>query len=141
MAPTTPCNLEYLAPFEIKYISTFIKGKDGLGFTIVLSETFLCRVEQWGRVLITCSLIDLCFNMYAWLIFCLISTCSMQYYMEKTYNKTGSLISNSCKAIALLLGQTTEAATLAYEYGKNLVSGFFVSVLIWLEWVKWICLC
>ncbi|KNA06450.1 hypothetical protein SOVF_180910 [Spinacia oleracea] len=45
---------------------------------------------------------------------------NMQYYMEKTYFKTASLISNSCKAIALLAGHTAEAATLAYEYGKNL---------------------
>ncbi|XP_048333332.2 solanesyl diphosphate synthase 3, chloroplastic/mitochondrial isoform X1 [Ziziphus jujuba] len=46
--------------------------------------------------------------------------CSMEYYMQKTYYKTASLISNSCKAIALLAGQTEEVATLAYEYGKNL---------------------
>ncbi|XP_057517010.1 solanesyl-diphosphate synthase 1, mitochondrial-like isoform X2 [Amaranthus tricolor] len=45
---------------------------------------------------------------------------NMQYYLEKTYYKTASLISNSCKAIALLAGQTTEVATLAFEYGKNL---------------------
>ncbi|PIN22447.1 Geranylgeranyl pyrophosphate synthase/Polyprenyl synthetase [Handroanthus impetiginosus] len=46
--------------------------------------------------------------------------CSMEYYMQKTYYKTASLISNSCKAIALLAGQTAEVSTLAYEYGKNL---------------------
>ncbi|EPS58436.1 geranyl pyrophosphate synthase [Genlisea aurea] len=46
--------------------------------------------------------------------------CSMEYYMEKTFYKTASLISNSCKAIALLAGQTAEVSTLAYEYGKNL---------------------
>ncbi|KAL4388071.1 hypothetical protein GQ457_09G004120 [Hibiscus cannabinus] len=46
---------------------------------------------------------------------------SMEYYMQKTYYKTASLISNSCKAIALLAGQTTEVAMLAFEYGKNLV--------------------
>lgn len=40
--------------------------------------------------------------------------------MQKTYYKTASLISNSCKAIALLGGQTSEVAMLAYEYGKNL---------------------
>ncbi|XP_010670597.1 solanesyl-diphosphate synthase 1, mitochondrial isoform X2 [Beta vulgaris subsp. vulgaris] len=45
---------------------------------------------------------------------------NMEYYMEKTYFKTASLISNSCKAIALLAGQSAEAATLAYDYGKNL---------------------
>ncbi|XP_057472303.1 solanesyl diphosphate synthase 3, chloroplastic/mitochondrial-like isoform X4 [Actinidia eriantha] len=46
--------------------------------------------------------------------------CSMEYYMQKTYYKTASLISNSCKAVALLAGQTTEVSMLAYEYGKNL---------------------
>ncbi|XP_010549511.1 PREDICTED: solanesyl diphosphate synthase 3, chloroplastic/mitochondrial-like isoform X2 [Tarenaya hassleriana] len=45
---------------------------------------------------------------------------SMDYYMQKTYYKTASLISNSCKAIALLAGQTAEVAILAFEYGKNL---------------------
>ncbi|GMY38280.1 solanesyl diphosphate synthase 3, chloroplastic/mitochondrial-like isoform X4, partial [Fagus crenata] len=44
----------------------------------------------------------------------------MEYYMQKTYYKTASLISNSCKAIALLAGQTAEVAMLAYEYGKIL---------------------
>ncbi|KAI9113448.1 hypothetical protein K1719_015375 [Acacia pycnantha] len=46
--------------------------------------------------------------------------CSMEYYMEKTYYKTASLISNSCKSIALLAGQTTEVAMVAFEFGKNL---------------------
>ncbi|XP_057463650.1 solanesyl diphosphate synthase 3, chloroplastic/mitochondrial-like isoform X1 [Actinidia eriantha] len=46
--------------------------------------------------------------------------CSMEYYMQKTYYKTASLISNSCKAVAVLAGQTTEVSMLAYEYGKNL---------------------
>ncbi len=41
--------------------------------------------------------------------------------MQKTYYKTASLISNSCKAIALLGGQTAEVSMLAFEYGKNLV--------------------
>ncbi|KAL2474983.1 Solanesyl diphosphate synthase 3 [Abeliophyllum distichum] len=45
---------------------------------------------------------------------------SMEYYMQKTYYKTASLISNSCKAIAILAGQTAEVSILAYEYGKNL---------------------
>lgn len=45
---------------------------------------------------------------------------NMEYYMQKTYYKTASLISNSCKAIALLAGQTAEVSILAYEYGKNL---------------------
>lgn len=50
--------------------------------------------------------------------------CSIEYYMQKTYYKTASLISNSCKAIAVLAGQTSEVATLAYEYGKNLGLAF-----------------
>ncbi|XP_061339996.1 solanesyl diphosphate synthase 3, chloroplastic/mitochondrial-like [Gastrolobium bilobum] len=50
--------------------------------------------------------------------------CSMEYYMQKTYYKAASLISNSCKAIAILAGQTTEVATLAFEYGKNLGLAF-----------------
>nr|AIG15448.1 geranyl diphosphate synthase 2 [Azadirachta indica] len=49
---------------------------------------------------------------------------SMDYYMQKTYYKTASLISNSCKAIALLAGQTTEVAMLAFDYGKNLGLAF-----------------
>lgn len=46
--------------------------------------------------------------------------CSMEYYLQKTYYKTASLISNSCKAIALLAGQTAEVSMLAYDYGRNL---------------------
>lgn len=45
---------------------------------------------------------------------------SMQYYMQKTYYKTASLISNSCKSVALLAGQTAEVANLAHKYGRNL---------------------
>lgn len=45
----------------------------------------------------------------------------MEYYLEKTYYKTASLISNSCKAIAVIAGQTAEVSMLAYEYGRNLV--------------------
>ncbi|CAL0330776.1 unnamed protein product [Lupinus luteus] len=50
--------------------------------------------------------------------------CSMDYYMQKTYYKTASLISNSCKAIAILAGQTGEVAMLAFDYGKNLGLAF-----------------
>ncbi|XP_043703076.1 solanesyl-diphosphate synthase 1, mitochondrial-like isoform X6 [Telopea speciosissima] len=46
--------------------------------------------------------------------------CSIEYYLQKTYYKTASLISNSCKAIALLAGQTAEVSLLAYDYGRNL---------------------
>ena len=68
-----------------------------------------------------------CFFWLIWLKRC--CYCSMEYYMQKTYYKTASLISNSCKAIALLAGQTTEVAMLAFEYGKNLVCEFFF--LLW----------
>ncbi|XP_071724072.1 solanesyl diphosphate synthase 3, chloroplastic/mitochondrial-like [Rutidosis leptorrhynchoides] len=50
--------------------------------------------------------------------------CGMEYYMQKTYYKTASLISNSCKSIALLAGQSAEVAMLAFEYGKNLGLAF-----------------
>ncbi|KAL3643678.1 Solanesyl diphosphate synthase 3, chloroplastic/mitochondrial [Castilleja foliolosa] len=50
--------------------------------------------------------------------------CCMEYYMQKTYYKTASLISNSCKSIALLAGQTSEVSVLAYEYGRNLGLAF-----------------
>lgn len=50
--------------------------------------------------------------------------CSMEYYMQKTYYKTASLISNSCKSIAILTGQTAEVSMLAYEYGRNLGLAF-----------------
>ncbi|XP_057449573.1 solanesyl diphosphate synthase 3, chloroplastic/mitochondrial-like isoform X2 [Lotus japonicus] len=49
---------------------------------------------------------------------------SMEYYMQKTYYKTASLISNSCKAIAILAGQTADVAMLAFDYGKNLGLAF-----------------
>ncbi|KAK4345242.1 hypothetical protein RND71_035418 [Anisodus tanguticus] len=50
--------------------------------------------------------------------------CSMEYYMQKTYYKTASLISNSCKSIALLAGHTAEVSMLAFDYGKNLGLAF-----------------
>ncbi|XP_061341678.1 solanesyl diphosphate synthase 3, chloroplastic/mitochondrial-like isoform X2 [Gastrolobium bilobum] len=49
---------------------------------------------------------------------------SMEYYMQKTYYKTASLISNSCKAIAILAGHTADVAMLAFDYGKNLGLAF-----------------
>lgn len=59
--------------------------------------------------------------------------CSMEYYLQKTYYKTASLISNSCKAIALLAGQTAEVSMLAFEYGKNLVRKFLSFVFFLLD--------
>ncbi|KAF7097963.1 hypothetical protein CFC21_099741 [Triticum aestivum] len=49
---------------------------------------------------------------------------SMEYYLQKTYYKTASLISNSCKAVAILAGHTAEISVLAYEYGRNLGLAF-----------------
>ncbi|CAD6338671.1 unnamed protein product [Miscanthus lutarioriparius] len=49
---------------------------------------------------------------------------SMEYYLQKTYYKTASLISNSCKAVAILAGHTAEVSMLAYEYGRNLGLAF-----------------
>ncbi|WJZ89630.1 hypothetical protein VitviT2T_008835 [Vitis vinifera] len=54
----------------------------------------------------------------------IICDCSMEYYLQKTYYKTASLISNSCKASALLAGQTAEVSMLAFEYAKNLGLAF-----------------
>lgn len=51
----------------------------------------------------------------------IVYNCSMEYYMQKTYNKTASLVSNSCKAIAYVSNQKKEVATLAFEYGKSVV--------------------
>lgn len=46
--------------------------------------------------------------------------CSMDYYLQKTYYKTAALISNSCKSIAVLAGQTKEVQALAFQYGRHL---------------------
>lgn len=50
-----------------------------------------------------------------------VSVCSMEYYMQKTFYKTASLMANSCKSIAILADQPAEVATLAFEYGRHLV--------------------
>ncbi|KMZ74551.1 Solanesyl-diphosphate synthase 3, chloroplastic/mitochondrial [Zostera marina] len=50
--------------------------------------------------------------------------CSMEYYLQKTFYKTASLISNSCQAIALLADQSAQVSCLAYDYGKNLGLAF-----------------
>lgn len=53
----------------------------------------------------------------------------MDYYMQKTFYKSASLISNSCKAIALLAGQSAQVAMLASEYGRNLVRYLYIHLL------------
>lgn len=50
----------------------------------------------------------------------------MEHYLQKTFYKTASLIANSCKAIAILSGQSREVVELAWDYGKNLGLAFQV---------------
>lgn len=49
---------------------------------------------------------------------------TMEYYLQKTYLKTASLISKSCRATAILGGGSTESVEAAYQYGKNLGLAF-----------------
>lgn len=49
---------------------------------------------------------------------------SLDYYLEKTYLKTASLISKSCRAAAVLGGATPEVAEASYVYGKHLGLAF-----------------
>lgn len=47
-----------------------------------------------------------------------------EYYIEKTYLKTASLIAKSCRAAAVLGGCSEEVADASYTYGKNLGLAF-----------------
>lgn len=49
---------------------------------------------------------------------------TLGYYLNKTYLKTASLISKSCRASALLGGASAETVEAAYAYGKNLGLAF-----------------
>ncbi|CAM0135963.1 coq1 putative hexaprenyl diphosphate synthase [Umbelopsis sp. WA50703] len=49
---------------------------------------------------------------------------TFEYYLNKTYMKTGSLIAQSCKSSAVLGGGTKEICNIAFEYGKNLGVAF-----------------
>ena len=51
---------------------------------------------------------------------------NIDYYMQKTYYKTASLVSNSAKAIVLLAEPSVsrETACLAQEYGRHLGLAF-----------------
>ncbi|TKX21703.1 polyprenyl synthetase-like protein 1 [Elsinoe australis] len=49
---------------------------------------------------------------------------TLSYYLEKTYLKSASLISKSCRAAALLGGRSEETVEAAYQYGKNLGLAF-----------------
>ncbi|KAK3313269.1 isoprenoid synthase domain-containing protein [Apodospora peruviana] len=49
---------------------------------------------------------------------------TLAYYLQKTYLKTASLISKSCRAAALLGGADAATVEAAYSYGKNLGLAF-----------------
>ena len=49
---------------------------------------------------------------------------ALTYYLQKTYLKSASLISKSCRAAALLGSCSPEVADAAYAYGKNLGLAF-----------------
>jgi len=49
---------------------------------------------------------------------------TLTYYLQKTYLKTASLISKSCRASALLGGADAATVDAAYMYGKNLGLAF-----------------
>lgn len=51
---------------------------------------------------------------------------TFDYYIEKTYMKTGSLIAQSCKSSAVLGGCTKEVTDIAFEFGRNLGIAFQV---------------
>lgn len=49
---------------------------------------------------------------------------TLTYYLQKTYLKTASLMSKSCRAAAILGGNSPEVVEAAYQYGKNLGLAF-----------------
>ncbi len=49
---------------------------------------------------------------------------TLSYYLQKTYLKSASLISKSCRAAALLSQNAPEVVEAAYLYGKNLGLAF-----------------
>lgn len=49
---------------------------------------------------------------------------TVTYYLQKTYLKSASLISKSCRATALLGGSDSKTVEAAYLYGKNLGLAF-----------------
>jgi hexaprenyl-diphosphate synthase len=53
-----------------------------------------------------------------------------EYYMEKTYMKTASLIAKSCEATAVLGGCSTEIVQASYGYGHHLGLAFQVRIVL-----------
>lgn len=52
------------------------------------------------------------------------TTTTMEAYLEKTYNKTASLIANSSKSAGLLSGVSLQTAEHLYNYGRHLGLAF-----------------
>lgn len=53
---------------------------------------------------------------------------AIDYYLRKTYLKTASLISKSCRAAAILGGSSPELTDAAYSFGRNLGLAFQVGI-------------
>jgi geranyl diphosphate synthase len=49
---------------------------------------------------------------------------SMDYYLDKTFYKTASLMANSARAVAILGDQQAEVCDLAWQYGRHLGLAF-----------------
>ncbi len=49
---------------------------------------------------------------------------SLDHYVKKTYFKTGSLMANSCRAVALLGGHPEPVCDLSWQYGRHLGLAF-----------------
>lgn len=54
------------------------------------------------------------------------TTTTIEAYLEKTYNKTASLIANSAKAAGVLSGVSADAAIDLYQYGRHIGLAFQV---------------
>lgn len=59
---------------------------------------------------------------------------AIDYYLRKTYLKTASLISKSCRAAAILGGATPELTDAAYNFGRNLGLAFQVITFYSSSW-------
>ncbi|KAJ1964366.1 coq1 putative hexaprenyl diphosphate synthase [Dipsacomyces acuminosporus] len=51
---------------------------------------------------------------------------AFEYYLEKSYLKTGSLVAKSCRSSAILSNATDDIVEAAYIFGRNLGIGFQV---------------
>ncbi|KAJ1726782.1 coq1 putative hexaprenyl diphosphate synthase [Coemansia biformis] len=49
---------------------------------------------------------------------------AFEYYLQKTYLKTGSLIAKSCRSSAILSNSTDDVVEAAYVYGRNIGIAF-----------------